>query len=115
MYRMEKLPHEPVASAVWYANEVACGALVWVGADRKMARIKGTVTAPEARGQGQGDALLRHLIAEALAGGAEVVEVYARNPAWYLRNGFTTVRVTKWGVTVLRINLLNSTHGSETL
>ena len=105
LYRMEKLPHEPVASAVWYASDVACGALVWADKGKTLARIKGTVTAPEARGQGHGDALLRHLVAEAKAGGAKTLEVFARNPAWYLRNGWSTVRVTKWGVTVLRLQL----------
>jgi ribosomal protein S18 acetylase RimI-like enzyme len=101
VYRMEKLPHEPVASADWYASQEACGALVWVGKDRKLARIKGTVTAPESRGQGHGDALLRHLEAEAALGGAQGLEVYAKNPAWYQRNGWQVKRITKWGTTVL--------------
>lgn len=104
LYRMEHLPHEPVAGAVWYASEVSCGALVYVGKSGTV-RIKGTVTAPEARGQGHGDAMLRHLVSEAVKGGAKVIEVFARNPAWYLRNGFTVVRVTKWNVTVLRMNV----------
>lgn len=102
VYRMEKLPHLPVATAVWYGNDVSCGALVWVGNDRRTARIKGTVTVPEERGHGHGDALLRHLIQEAEAGGAKTIEVYAKDPAWYLRNGFTTTRVTSWNTTVLR-------------
>jgi GNAT superfamily N-acetyltransferase len=101
LYRMEKLPHEPVATAEWYASDVSVGALVWVGKDKKLARIKGTITAPEARGQGHGDALLRHLEAQALQQGAQALEVYARNPAWYERNGWQIKRITKWGVTVL--------------
>jgi GNAT superfamily N-acetyltransferase len=104
LYRMEKLPHEPVAAAEWYASDVACGALVWVGKDKQLARIKGTVTAPESRGQGHGDALLRFLEAQALLQGARGLEVYARNPAWYQRNGWELKRVTNWGVTVLTKN-----------
>jgi N-acetylglutamate synthase-like GNAT family acetyltransferase len=104
LYRMEHLPYEPVESAVWYCSDVSCGALVWVGKTGTV-RIKGTVTAPEVRGQGHGDALLRHLVAEAVSGGAKVIEVFARNPAWYLRNGFKVTRITKWKVTVLRKTL----------
>lgn len=105
IYRMERLPHEPVASAEWYANEFSCGALVWLAGKTKRARIKGTVTAPESRGQGHGDALLRFLEAQALLQGAEGLEVYARNPAWYERNGWQVERVTKWNVTVLTKSL----------
>ena len=103
LYRMEKLPHLPVATAVWYANDIVCGALVWVGKDHKTARIKGTVTVPEERGQGHGEALLKHLISEAFAKGAQTIEVFAKEPAWYLKNGFDIVRVTKWDTTVLRL------------
>ena len=108
LYRMEKLPHEAVATAVWYASEASCGSLVWVGKAKKKARIKGTITAPEARGEGHGAAMLEHLIAEAVKGGAEIVEVFARNPDWYLKNGFSVDRVTNWGVTVLSKPLLES-------
>ena len=105
VYRMEKLPHEPVDAAEWYASDYSCGALVWVGKDRKKARIKGTVTTPESRGLGYGDALLRHLESQARLQGAEGLEVYAKNPAWYLRNGWQVKRITNWDTTVLTKNL----------
>lgn len=105
LYRMEKLPYADVAGAVWYASDVSCAALVWVGTARTTARIKGTVTAPEVRGEGHGSTMLQHLINEAKSGGAKRVEVFARNPAWYLRNGFRSLRVTKWGVTVLELQV----------
>jgi N-acetylglutamate synthase-like GNAT family acetyltransferase len=101
LYRMEKLPHEPIASAEWYASDFACGALVWVGKGKNKARLKGAVTAPEARGQGHGQAMLLHRLQVAQEAGATMIEVYARHPAWFLRNGFELVRVTKWGVSVL--------------
>jgi GNAT superfamily N-acetyltransferase len=105
LYRMENLPHAPVAGAEWFASEYSCGALVWVGAGHKKARLKGAVTAPEARGQGHGAAMLNHRIERAREAGATVIEVYARHPAWFLRNGFTVKRVTTWGVHVLERRL----------
>lgn len=102
LYRMEKLPHEPVANAEWYASEFTCGALVWIDKNKTKARIKGTVTTPEYRGHGYGEALVLHRIAIAEATGAKVIEVYARHPNWYLKNGFEVVRDTGWGVIVLR-------------
>lgn len=104
LYRMENLPSEPVAGAFWFANDGACAALVKVGNGKKW-RIKGTVTAPELRGLGYGDAMLRHLIAEARKNGAQVIESFAKNPAWYLRNGFKVQRVTNWGTTVVSLDL----------
>lgn len=108
LYRMENLPSAEVAGAFWFANDGSCAALVKVG-NGKTWRIKGTVTAPELRGQGYGDAMLRHLIQEATKNGAEVIESFARNPKWYLNNGFHVKRVTKWGVTVVSMNLLSTT------
>lgn len=104
LYKMENLPSSPILGATWFANDGSCAALVTVSKDK--ARIKGTVTAPELRGQGYGDTMLRHLIAEARARGFKVIESFARNPKWYLQNGFEVVRVTKWGVTVVSMKLL---------
>ncbi len=105
LYRMENLPCEPVAGALWFANDGSCAALV--KASRTNVRIKGTVTAPELRGQGYGDAMLKHLIQEAKEQGYLTIESFARNPAWYLRNGFHVKRVTKWGVTVVAKSLVD--------
>lgn len=103
LYRMEKLPHQSVEKAEWYASDIVCGALVWVTPTK--ARIKGTVTAPEYRGNGHGAELLNYLIEQARDKGAKSVEAFARNPKWYLENGFVTKRVTKWDVTVVEITL----------
>ena len=104
LYRAEGLPTKPVAGAVWYRSDVSCAALCWVGKGGT-ARIKATVTLPEWRGMGYGEAMLRHLMAEAKRGGATRVEVFAKNPAWFLRNGFQVVRVTSWGTSVCSIDL----------
>lgn len=105
LYRMEKLPSDDVGSADWYASDISCAALVWVDRAHTKARIKGTVTAPEYRGQGAGQRMLQHLIREAVLGGATVIESFARDPKWYLANGFVTKRVTKWGVTVVEMHI----------
>jgi GNAT superfamily N-acetyltransferase len=114
LYKMEKLPSGPVLGGTWYASDGSCAALVKIGNGKKY-RIKGTVTAPELRGEGYGDAMLRHLIAMAVERGAEVVESYAKEPAWYLRNGFEVKRVTKWGVTVVQKSLLGSPNGKQSV
>jgi ribosomal protein S18 acetylase RimI-like enzyme len=114
LYKMENLPSGPVAGGTWYASDGSCAALVKIGNGKKY-RIKGTVTAPELRGEGYGDAMLRHLIAMAVERGAEVIESYAKEPAWYLRNGFEVNRVTKWGVTVVQKNLLSSVDGKQSV
>jgi len=105
LYRMENLPAEPVAGATWYANDGSCAALV--KASQTNVRIKGTVTSPELRGLGYGDAMLRHLIQEAKEQGYLTIEAFARNPAWYLRNGFQVKRLTKWNVTVVSRSLVD--------
>ena len=104
LYKMEKLPALPVAGATWFADDGSCAALVAVSKDK--ARIKGTVTAPELRGQGYGGRMLQHLIQEAQDRGFKVIESFAKDPKWYLANGFEVVRVTKWGVTVVTKSLL---------
>jgi N-acetylglutamate synthase-like GNAT family acetyltransferase len=105
LYRMEKLPSNNVSSAEWYASDISCAALVWVDRAHTKARIKGTVTAPECRGQGAGQRMLQRLILEAVNGGAKTIESFARDPKWYLANGFKTKRVTKWGVTVVEMHV----------
>lgn len=104
LYRMEKLPDKPVSGATWYANDYSCAALVKVG-NSGTYRIKGTVTAPEMRGQGYGDMMLRHLITVARDKGATLIEAFAKNPGWYLRNGFTVKRVTSWDTTVVQMSV----------
>ena len=104
LYKMENLPALPVAGATWFANDGSCAALVAASKDK--ARIKGTVTAPELRGQGYGGRMLLHLIQEAKKRGFKVIESFAKDPKWYLANGFEVVRVTKWGVTVVTKSLL---------
>lgn len=103
LYKMEKLPYKEVGKARWFVTDGSCAALVEVSKDK--ARIKGTVTAPELRGQGYGAAMLQHLIQEAKSAGYKVIESFAKNPKWYLENGFRTVRQTKWGVTVVTMDI----------
>lgn len=102
-YRAENLPTKRVKNCDWYCNDYASGALIWV--TPQLARIKATVTLPEWRGYGHGEAILQHLISEATHNGASTLEVFARNPAWYLKHGFSTIRVTSWGTTVCRTQL----------
>ena len=102
-FRSAHLPDGPVASASWFASEVACGALVRASSTK--ARIKGTLTLPEWRGLGYGEAILLRLLDEARAGGYSSVEVFTR-PAWYLRHGFKVARTTPYGVQVLRLEEL---------
>lgn len=103
VYRAEHLPIEEVKSATWFASEVAAGALVRVSGTK--CRIKGTVTLPEWRGMGAGEAVLRCLIDYAVSMGYESVEVYTRRPGWYLRHGFTEDRLAPWGTAILVADL----------
>ena len=84
LYKMEKLPALPVAGATWFANDGSCAALVAASKDK--ARI--------------------NLIQEAQDRGFKVIESFAKDPKWYLANGFEVIRVTKWGVTVVSRSLL---------
>lgn len=102
VYRMEKLPHEPVASAEWFISDYACGAIVW-DKQRKKARLKGAVVLPENRGEGHGERMLVHRIEAAKAQGAKTIEVFARHPNWFLKHGFHVKRITAWNITVLEL------------
>lgn len=105
-YAAEKLSCAQTSDTLWFANEVACAALVRVTPLKY--RIKATLTLPEYRGLGYGSAMLKVLIDSAImivdrqGDKSVIVESFARNPAWYLDNGFTVHRVTQWGVTVVR-------------
>lgn len=102
LYRMENLPSAEVASADWYVSDYACGAIVW-NKTRTKARLKGAVVAPESRGQGHGEEMLKHRIEVAKEQGAKSIEVFARHPSWFLRNGFKVKRITAWNITVLEL------------
>jgi predicted GNAT family acetyltransferase len=109
VYAQEKLSCEPTKNTFWFVNEASCAALLVVTPNKF--RIKGTVTRPEYRGQGYGSAMLKHLImtAEVMAAGQKAtIESFAKNPKWYLDNGFKVKRVTKWGVTVVEAELNGS-------
>lgn len=104
IYRQERLSCQDMKNTYWYANEFTCASLYWRTPIK--ARIKGTVTLPEYRGFGYGSTMLHYLITKvqekANATGQTIhLESYARNPKWYLANGFTVQRVTQWGVTVV--------------
>lgn len=104
--RASKLPTKPVNNCVYYANDYACGALVYINPPAKtLARIKATVTLPEWRGFGYGEQILLHLIDEATRNGCTRIEVFTEQPDWYLRHGFTEVRTAPWGTKVLASSL----------
>lgn len=103
LMRAEGLPPTDAQGCRWFAIEdVAVAALV---VTPSLARIKATATAPEWRGYGYGEALLLHLSMVARQEGVPQMEVFARHPAWFERNGWQVQRVTTWGTTVLRKKL----------
>lgn len=100
IYRMEKLPYTPIKNATWFADaDISCAALVRASSSK--ARIKGTVVAPEMRGQGYGEQMLLHLIGQAKQDNYKTIEVFTRQKGWYINNGFLVDRSTKWGAAVL--------------
>ena len=104
LYRQERLSCTPTNNTHWYANDFTCASLFWRSSYK--ARIKGTVTRPEFRGFGYGSTMLHYLINVVQERANELnhtihLESYARNPKWYLANGFTVDRITPWGVTVV--------------
>ena len=105
-YAQENLSCAQTSNTLWFANDVACAALVRVTPIKY--RIKATLTLPEYRGLGYGGAMLIVLVDSAImianreGSKSVIVESFARNPKWYLDNGFTVHRVTQWGVTVVR-------------
>lgn len=105
-YAAEKLSCTQTSDTLWFANEVACAALVRVTPAKY--RIKATLTLPAYRGHGYGGAMLTVLIDMAIILAIRhdqksvIIESFARNPKWYLDNGFTVKRVTQWGVTVVQ-------------
>jgi GNAT superfamily N-acetyltransferase len=99
VYAAEGLSCKDIKNTLWFASENSCAALVLVSA--KKVRIKATVTRPEYRGLGYGNAMLLHLINAKESEGL-IIESFAKNPKWYLKNGFTVDRVTKWGVCVVQ-------------
>lgn len=105
-YAAEKLSCTQTSDTLWFANEVACAALVRVTPAKY--RIKATLTLPAYRGHGYGSAMLKVLIDSAMMLAIKneqdsvIVESFARDPKWYLANGFEAHRVTQWGVTVVR-------------
>lgn len=103
LYVREKLPTNNPLNSRWFASEFACGCLVRVS--NKVARIKGTVTFEEWRGQGFGEQVLLKLIEVAVAEKYEKIEVYSKHPAWFMRNNFVERRKTNWGVSVMEKNL----------
>ena len=112
VYREERLSTAATNNTNWYANDFTCASLFWRTPYK--ARIKGTVTLPEYRGFGYGSTMLNYLINVVQEKANELgqtihLESYARNPKWYLANGFTVDRVTQWGVTVVERNI----HGSN--
>jgi GNAT superfamily N-acetyltransferase len=112
VYKQEHLSTAATNNTNWYANDFTCASLFWRSSNK--ARIKGTVTHPEFRGFGYGSAMLNYLInvvqQKANETGQTIhLESYARNPKWYLANGFTVDRVTPWGVTVVEREI----HGSN--
>jgi ribosomal protein S18 acetylase RimI-like enzyme len=108
IYKKENLSCAPMDNTYWYANEYTCGSLYWKTPTK--VRIKGTVTLPEYRGLGHGNAMLTYLITKAQNmadnfGRHIQIESYARNPKWYLEHGFEIHNVTAWGVTVVKKQL----------
>jgi hypothetical protein len=99
VYVKEGLPYCNVRGATWYASEFSCGALVAASATKF--RFKGGVTLPEHRCLGHGEAMLSYREQEAVNLGAQVLEVFSKAPAWFLRNDWVKSRVTAWGVWVL--------------
>lgn len=71
---------------------VACGGLMLLG--KRAARLVGLFTAPESRGEGRGDAMLRWLVISAVAAGIDRLDAYvkARAVGWYERSGFARGR-----------------------
>lgn len=105
VYKEERLSLAATRNTNWYANDYSCASLYWQ--TPRKARIKGTVTLPEYRGFGYGSTMLQHLITVVERKAQELgqpiqLESYARNPKWYLNNGFSVHRVTPWSVTVVR-------------
>ena len=100
LYIQESLPIKATKDVRWFASEVACGALIKVSA--KKGRIKGTVTFPEWRGMGYGEAILWRLIQEAKLEGFNTIAVFAKYPSWFQKQGFEVLRITAWGTVVLQ-------------
>jgi len=103
-YRKEKLSCAPTQQTIWFANDYTCASLYWITESK--ARIKGTVTRQEQRNKGYGSSMLIYLLNYVAQKSVQIgkkieVESYARNPKWYLDNGFVTKRTTPWGVTVV--------------
>jgi predicted GNAT family acetyltransferase len=108
LYKEERLSCAPTNNTNWYANDYTCASLFWRSPTK--ARIKGTVTRPEYRGFGYGSTMLHYLINKVQEKANELgqsinLESYARNPKWYLANGFTQSRITPWGVTVVEMQV----------
>lgn len=99
LYVQEGLPIKETSNTRWFASEVAVGALVRVS--NKKGRIKGTATLPEWRGMRYGEAILWRLINEAKLEGYKTIEVFAKYPAWFQKQGFNVLRITAWGTVVL--------------
>ena len=90
LYVAERLPYKPISSGRWFASEVSCAALAWSGTE--VARLKGAVVEPEWRGLGIGEAMVLHRVQEARAAGARTIEVFTKNPQWFLKHGWVEYR-----------------------
>lgn len=61
---------------------------------KRAAELKRCFVLPQWRGQGIGEALIRHRVSEAQREGCAVARVNALNPAWFERNGWRLTRRT---------------------